>query len=86
VNGSELREPLPTCREIVALITDYLEDRMSAEDRERFERHLAICSGCVTYLDQVRLAIAASRSVAADEVIPAARREDLVQAFRDLLR
>lgn len=78
-----LREPLPTCREVVEVITDYLENRMTVADRERFERHVAICEGCTTYLDQVRLTIQASRAVD-DEAIPEAQREDLVKAFRDL--
>lgn len=86
MTASEVKEPLPTCREVVALITEYLEDQMTLEERERFERHLVICTGCETYLDQVRLAMTAARSVAADEVIPEAQREDLIQAFRDLLR
>ncbi len=31
---------------------------MPLEDRARFEAHLAICEGCVTYVDQMRQAIA----------------------------
>jgi anti-sigma factor RsiW len=48
-----------TCKEVVELVTDYLEDSLSAEMRDRFERHLTACDPCVTYLDQMRQTIAA---------------------------
>ena len=35
------------CRELVELITDYLEDRLSPVDRRRFETHLATCEACL---------------------------------------
>ena len=41
------------CRELVELVTDYLEDRLSPADRARFEAHLAECEYCETYLDQM---------------------------------
>jgi anti-sigma factor RsiW len=47
-----------TCKEVVELVTDYLEDSLSAEMRDRFERHLTACDPCVTYLDQMRQTIA----------------------------
>src|SRR5690348_8905597 len=46
-----------TCREFVELATEYLEGTMSDEDRSRFEQHLAICPGCVTYVEQMRQTI-----------------------------
>jgi anti-sigma factor RsiW len=42
------------CRELVELVTDYLEDRLSALDRARFEAHLAECDHCAVYLEQMR--------------------------------
>ena len=77
------REPLPTCQEVVEVITNYLEDRMDVVERERFERHLAICEGCATYLEQIRVTIRAS-SALADEAIPESQRDDLIKAFREL--
>jgi predicted anti-sigma-YlaC factor YlaD len=46
-----------TCQELVELVTDYLENALSRDDRLRFEEHLGICPGCATYLDQMRLTI-----------------------------
>jgi anti-sigma factor RsiW len=52
-------KPLPEmpCRELVELISDYLEDRLSSMDRARFDAHLAECEACRTYLDQFRQTI-----------------------------
>lgn len=86
VTPRELREPLPTCREVVELITDYIEDRLAARDRERFERHLAVCQSCATYLHQIRLTISASASTPTDDAIAPEQRDELVAAFRALFR
>lgn len=43
-----------TCQELVELVTDYLEDRLSADERLRVETHLALCDGCDVYLEQMR--------------------------------
>ena len=40
-------EPL-TCRELVELVTDYLEWALPALNRARVESHLARCSHCRT--------------------------------------
>jgi anti-sigma factor RsiW len=79
-----LREEFPTCREIVELITDYLEDRMGVLDRERFERHVASCDGCERFLSQIRMTIAAT-GAAREDAIPADQRERLLRAFRELV-
>ena len=42
-----------TCQELVELVTDYLEDVLDQETRDRFEEHLALCPGCETYLHQM---------------------------------
>lgn len=43
-----------TCRELVELITNYLEDEMPPDERTRFEQHLGYCESCVIYLSQIR--------------------------------
>jgi anti-sigma factor RsiW len=48
-----------TCRAIVEMVTDYLEDALAPRIRARVERHLAGCPGCRAYLDQMRRMIAA---------------------------
>ena len=46
-------EPGMTCQQLVELVTDYLEDALDLETRDRFEQHLALCPGCETYLRQM---------------------------------
>ena len=36
-----------TCRQVVELMTDYLDGALSAADRARFEEHIAGCDGCM---------------------------------------
>ncbi len=71
-----------SCREVVELVTDYLEDAMSAADRRRFERHLRDCPNCTRYLEQMRLMIRRSGTVVVDELSPEAR-DELTRRFRD---
>jgi len=47
-------EPDVTCREVVELLSDYLDDAIPTPDRARLEAHLAGCDGCAAALDQLR--------------------------------
>jgi anti-sigma factor RsiW len=70
-----------TCKELVEIVTDYLEDRLPLADRRRFEQHLAGCEGCRNYLDQMRKTISLAGGL--EDAIPAPTRERLLRAFRD---
>ena len=60
-------DPDLACRELVELVTDYLEDALPAGERERFEAHLAECEACEAYVEQVRATIRlAGRAAALD--------------------
>jgi Putative zinc-finger len=74
-----------TCRELVKLVTDYLEGALSEHDRLRFEDHLRGCEGCTTYLEQIRETIALAGQIDEESLDPAAR-EELLAAFRDWSR
>ena len=71
-----------TCKEVVEIVTDYLEGALSPEDRARFDQHLAGCDGCTSYLEQMRETIRLS-GMLTEEQVPAAQRERLRRAFRD---
>ena len=71
-----------TCRELVELLTDYLEGALSREDRKRFQRHIAGCDGCTAYVEQMRGTIRAVGTLS-EEAVPAAAREELLRVFRD---
>jgi anti-sigma factor RsiW len=76
-----LSKPELTCRELVELVTDYVEGALSREDRFRFERHLAGCEGCTGYIEQMRAGIAAARTLREDDLEPEMR-DRLLAAFR----
>lgn len=71
-----------SCRELVELVTAYLEDALTPEDRMRFEAHLAECDGCSTYLDQMRRTIVLTGTLHVEDVSPEAE-QVLLQTFRD---
>ena len=71
-----------SCQEVVEVITDYLEGRLSPEDVAIFDAHLALCDGCRRYLDQMRITIAAVGRVEETEVPPELR-DTVLAAFRD---
>jgi hypothetical protein len=70
-----------SCAQLVELVSDYIEDALSHGDRARFEEHLAICIGCVNYLDQMRTTIALTGRVRLDDLSSEAR-ADLLEAFQ----
>jgi anti-sigma factor RsiW len=74
-----------TCRELVELVTEYIEGTLSADRRTLFEEHLARCDWCVTYLDQMRQTQRALGRLT-EESISAEAREVLLHAFRVTLR
>jgi anti-sigma factor RsiW len=71
------------CRELVEVISDYLEDALPETDRLRFEAHLAGCDACREYVAQFEQTIALSGRIEADQ-LPPALREELLSAFRRL--
>ena len=71
-----------SCQELVELVTDYFEGALSAEHRAEFERHIATCTGCHEYVEQMRATIELTGSLTPDDV-PADAMVRLLDAFRD---
>ena len=71
-----------TCRELVELVTEYLENSMPAAEQARLEAHLAGCQGCRNYLDQMRRTIQLSGRLT-EESVPEEGRDRLLEAFRN---
>jgi predicted anti-sigma-YlaC factor YlaD len=69
-----------TCREIVELVTAYLEDALDSADRERFEEHLVFCDGCGNYLEQMRQTVRVAGQAQAQ--LPTELEASLLEAFR----
>ena len=70
------------CRELVEVITDYFEGRLSEEERRRFEHHLLGCGGCRSYIEQIRETIRLVGAITEDDVPPEGR-EHLLRALGD---
>jgi anti-sigma factor RsiW len=71
-----------SCRELVELVTDYLEGALAARERARFEEHLVYCPGCAYHLAQVRDTIRVAGSLREEHLSEEAR-SALLGAFRD---
>ena len=71
-----------TCEQFVELVTEYLEDAMDADTRQRFEEHLALCPGCVTYVDQIREIVRQAGQLQPED-LSAEARDHLLRVFDD---
>lgn len=74
-------EPMD-CKELVELVTAYLDSALDAETRKRFDEHLLECDGCESYLQQFRVTVRTVGKIRAEDVDPAYR-DRLLNAFRD---
>ncbi|HEX6478325.1 MAG TPA: zf-HC2 domain-containing protein [Ktedonobacteraceae bacterium] len=71
-----------TCKEVVELVTDYLEQTLLPEVQTSFEAHVADCPGCDTYIAQVQQTIAMLRKMTEEQMFPGTR-EELLEMFRE---
>ena len=74
--------PELTCKELVEVVTSYLEGRMPAEQRLLFEEHVAFCDWCQTYVEQMRTTIRLTGTLREEDIGPEAR-DGLLRVFRD---
>jgi anti-sigma factor RsiW len=70
-----------TCREVVDLVTEYIEGGLPPAQRLAFERHVAICPPCRGYFSQLRKISRTARGLREEELSEALR-SSLVAAFR----
>jgi anti-sigma factor RsiW len=70
-----------TCREIVEVVNDYLDDVMASEERASFEQHLHACPWCLTYLRQIRQTVALGARLNEETLAP-----EVEQTLRALFR
>lgn len=70
-----------TCRELVELVTEYLEGSLTPDERARFEDHIMTCPPCRSHLDQMRHTIDLIGQIP-EESLPPQVETDLLEAFR----
>jgi hypothetical protein len=72
--------PLP-CREVVELVSDFIEGTLPRRTRRRMEHHLRGCDPCVEYVGQIRASVALTEQVEI-EPLPPETRDRLVDLYR----
>ncbi|MEP6812912.1 MAG: zf-HC2 domain-containing protein [Actinomycetota bacterium] len=73
------RQKKLTCRELVELVTEYLEGTLSRRDRTRFDAHLGACTNCTHYVEQFRETVRLTGTLQEDDVSPEAAAALLAQ-------
>ena len=71
-----------TCKELVELVTEYLEGSLSDDIRARMDQHLSGCEGCTIYVEQMRQTIRLTGHLREEDLTPQ-QRDDLLKIFRD---
>jgi anti-sigma factor RsiW len=74
-----------SCRELVELVTAYLDGALTPEETARMEAHLELCGPCDAYVEQLRTT-ARLAAVATAELELRPDRGALLRAFADFRR
>lgn len=72
-----------TCREFEDFITNYLDNKLSAPQRSRFELHIRLCKECKQYLQAYQRTMEVSHAAypAPDTALPNDVPEELIEAI-----
>ena len=70
-----------TCKELVELVTGYLDGSLPGRRRRRFEGHLVACDGCTRFLRQMEATIRVTGTLT-EEQVTEEQRAALLTAFR----
>ncbi len=71
-----------TCKEVVELISDYIEGTLPEHTRRQLEEHLAGCDGCTHYVEQMRETIRLTGRVQ-EQTLTSEEQSELLKLFRD---
>ncbi len=69
-----------TCHDVIDFLSDYLDGALPPQTAAQFEEHLSVCPDCVSYLDNFRVTLQASRVALTEQAIDPIP-EELVQAI-----
>ena len=70
-----------SCKQLVDLVADYLEESISDEARAKFEQHLAECGYCNAYVQQMHMTVKLTKQLSESEINKPAPNE-LLDIFR----
>jgi anti-sigma factor RsiW len=74
-----------SCREVVEIVTEYLEGALPPEVAAKLEEHLAACPPCRIYVEQIRQTARVAAAAEA-ELERHPDREALLATFREFRR
>jgi len=74
-----------TCKEITALIGNYLADRLTPGLKREFERHLRLCPDCVNFLRTYKKTVALSAALQ-PSALPPRVRDNVLEFLRKKMR
>jgi len=80
-NPSNIGDDYLTCRELVELVTGYLDGALEERDKARFEEHVMTCPPCHAHIDQMRRTIVVLGQLTEESLSDDAE-HDLLEAFR----
>jgi len=70
-----------SCKELVDMVSGYLEETLSDGERAQFEQHLVECGYCNAYVEQMHLTIKLTHKLAETDTSKPAP-DDLLSIFR----
>lgn len=71
-----------TCRQVVELVSDYLDGALDPSVHAAVEEHLSACPGCLEYLSQMRITVGSLRDIGSED-LPPSMVSRLVAAFSE---
>lgn len=69
------------CKELVEVITDYLEGTLSERDQARFDAHILTCPPCREYVAEMRTTLQLTGRITVESISSSAR-DELLSAYR----
>lgn len=74
-----------TCKQIAALLVDYLNGRLDPTVQRQFKKHLSICPDCVGFINTYKKTVKSTAALRSDQLPPKVR-DNLLSFLRDKLR
>ncbi len=81
-------EPTPECKQIFALLSEYLDLELPPEACEKIQAHIAGCPPCVEFAESLRKTVEICRQYRPEELpepVGKQAREQLLEAYRKAL-
>ena len=69
------------CRDLLELISSYLDGALPADVHAAIEQHVSGCDGCTAVLEEFRITIAMTGTLTEDQITDA-QRDTMLAAFR----